>query len=103
MSRPLEIRVHDLHVDIMLNGVILAHSEDYSSVSKANRAADALVDAINYRELKLIKRHWFGRSVGWGTSTSRARRLWQPFGADYRPLSMPAAFSPTHKLHGSTR
>jgi len=70
----IEIRVHDLHFDIVLNGRVMAHSEDYASAAKARRAARALIDAIDTREMRLS--YWMGRRGSQRRIEKVVRKLW---------------------------
>jgi len=70
----IEIKVHDLHFDIVLNGRVMAHSEDYASAAKARRAARALIDAIDTREMRLS--FWMGRRGSERRIEKVVRKVW---------------------------
>lgn len=76
----IDIEVHDLHVDIKVNGVIMAHSQDYANVSNARRAARDLIHAINFRPMRLVE--WRGRMGSRVRRATLVRKLWTRWEAD---------------------
>lgn len=76
----IDIEVHDLHIDIVVNGKIMAHSEEYASVSNARRAARDLVAAINFRPMRLV--WWSGRRGAMVRNEKLVRKLWTRWQAD---------------------
>jgi len=73
-KRFLDIQVEDRHFRIVLNGRIMAHSEDYATPAKARRAAKQLIDAINTRPMRLI--FWMGRMGYQKRHVVPVRKLW---------------------------
>lgn len=86
--RPLVIEVHDRHVDIIVNGKILAHSEDYASEAGARRAARTLIYAINHRPTRLVE--WVGRIGEQIRIDKRVRKLWASPGV--APVALPVEY-----------
>lgn len=93
----IDIEVHDLHVDIVVNGKIVAHSEDYASVSNARRAARDLIHAINHRPMRLV--WWSGRMGSRKRNVVLVRELWQHWlGGKSNLVAMPVRNAETLPL-----
>lgn len=83
--RAWRIDVHDFHIDLVINGRVIMHSEEYANPDAAKRAARTVVDAINHRPLLLrfLRR---GRKTD-TLVTEEVRRVWN---AGKTQVAMPA-------------